>query len=96
MPLNYGELRYSLSSDQSTKYDAVFDQNSENGWMSGARVRELLMKSELPKEELSGVWGLCKSERNLSPNLGKLEFRVAMHLVTSDGSESYPSRQAQR
>ena len=76
------ELRFALSLEQSTKYDAVFDANSEHGVMSGARVRELLMKSELPKEELSGVWGLCKSERNLSPNLHKPEFRVAMHLVT--------------
>lgn len=76
------ELRFVLLPEQSTKYDAVFDANSEHGVMSGARVRELLMKSELPKEELSGVWGLCKSERNLSPNLHKHEFRVAMHLVT--------------
>ena len=68
--------------EQSAKFDAVFEAHSEGGVMTGARVRDCLMKSELPKEELSTVWGLCKSEANLSPNLGKFEFRVAMHLVT--------------
>lgn len=73
---------YALTPEQSAKFDAVFEAHSEGGVMTGARVRDCLMKSELPKEELSTVWGLCKSEANLSPNLGKLEFRVAMHLVT--------------
>jgi len=73
---------YTLTLEQSVKFDAVFETHSEGGVMSGARVRDCLIKSELPKEELSTVWGLCKSEANLSPNLGRLEFRVAMHLVT--------------
>ena len=73
---------YTLTLEQSVKFDAVFETHSEGGVMSGARVRDCLIKSELPKEELSTVWGLCKSEANLSPNLGKFEFRVAMHLVT--------------
>ena len=71
-----------LTPDQSAKFDKVFEAHAEVGAISGQKVRELLMKSELPKEELSTVWGLCKSERNQSPNLGKFEFRVAMHLVT--------------
>jgi len=75
-------MRYVLTPEQSAKFDAVFEMHSDGGFMSGARVRDCLIKSELPKEELSTVWGLCKSEANLSPNLGRLEFRVAMHLVT--------------
>merc|ERR1740139_177169 len=81
-PLNFAEMRYVLTPEQSAKFDAVFEMHSDGGFMSGARVRDCLIKSELPKEELSTVWGLCKSEANLSPNLGRLEFRVAMHLVT--------------
>ena len=73
---------YALTLEQSVKFDAVFETHSEGGVMSGARVRDCLIKSELPKEELSTVWGLCKSQANMSPNLGKFEFRVAMHLVT--------------
>ena len=80
-PLGF-QSPYALMPEQSAKFDAVFEAHSEGGVMTGARVRDCLMKSELPKEELSTVWGLCKSEANLSPNLGKFEFRVAMHLVT--------------
>ena len=70
-PLSFAELRFVLTPDQSAKFDKVFEAHAEVGAISGQKVRELLMKSELPKEELSTVWGLCKSERNQSPNLNR-------------------------
>eukprot|EP00795_Rhopilema_esculentum_P004360 gene4360-20582_t len=73
------------------KYDGIFETlQPVNGYVSGDKVRPVLMNSKLPVDVLGRVWAMADIDKD--GMLDKDEFAVAMHLVyrALDG-ESVPT-----
>ncbi|XP_077306380.1 epidermal growth factor receptor substrate 15 isoform X2 [Lithobates pipiens] len=76
------DLPWIVKADEKAKYDAIFDSlNPSNGFLSGDKVKPVLLNSKLPVEVLGRVWELSDIEHD--GLLDRDEFAVAMFLVYS-------------
>ncbi|KAL1776869.1 epidermal growth factor receptor substrate 15 isoform X2 [Sigmodon hispidus] len=74
------ELPWAVKSEDKAKYDAIFDSLSPvDGFLSGDKVKPVLLNSKLPVEILGRVWEL--SDIDHDGRLDRDEFAVAMFLV---------------
>ncbi|XP_006839819.1 PREDICTED: epidermal growth factor receptor substrate 15 [Chrysochloris asiatica] len=74
------ELPWVVKSEDKAKYDAIFDSLSPvNGFLSGDKVKPVLLNSKLPVDILGRVWEL--SDIDHDGMLDRDEFAVAMCLV---------------
>ncbi|XP_058920001.1 epidermal growth factor receptor substrate 15 isoform X1 [Kogia breviceps] len=74
------ELPWAVKSEDKAKYDAIFDSlNPVNGFLSGDKVKPVLLNSKLPVDTLGRVWEL--SDIDHDGMLDRDEFAVAMFLV---------------
>ncbi|XP_027258249.1 epidermal growth factor receptor substrate 15 isoform X3 [Cricetulus griseus] len=74
------ELPWAVKSEDKAKYDAIFDSLSPvDGFLSGDKVKPVLLNSKLPVEILGRVWEL--SDIDHDGKLDRDEFAVAMFLV---------------
>ncbi|XP_056388239.1 epidermal growth factor receptor substrate 15 isoform X2 [Hyla sarda] len=73
---------WAVKPEEKAKYDAIFDSLSPvNGFLSGDKVKPVLLNSKLPVEVLGRVWEL--SDIDHDGLLDRDEFAVAMFLVYS-------------
>ncbi|XP_073419836.1 epidermal growth factor receptor substrate 15 isoform X2 [Dendrobates tinctorius] len=73
---------WAVRPEEKAKYDAIFDSLSPmNGFLSGDKVKPVLLNSKLPVEVLGRVWEL--SDIDHDGLLDRDEFAVAMFLVYS-------------
>ncbi|CAI9606969.1 unnamed protein product [Staurois parvus] len=76
------DLPWAVKAEEKAKYDAIFDSLSPvNGFLSGDKVKPVLLNSKLPVEVLGRVWEL--SDIDHDGLLDRDEFAVAMFLVYS-------------
>ncbi|XP_047581041.1 LOW QUALITY PROTEIN: epidermal growth factor receptor substrate 15 [Lutra lutra] len=74
------EFPWAVKSEDKAKYDAIFDSLSPvNGFLSGDKVKPVLLNSKLPVDILGRVWEL--SDIDHDGMLDRDEFAVAMFLV---------------
>ncbi|XP_057639475.1 epidermal growth factor receptor substrate 15 isoform X3 [Chionomys nivalis] len=74
------ELPWAVKSEDKAKYDVIFDSLSPvDGFLSGDKVKPVLLNSKLPVEILGRVWEL--SDIDHDGKLDRDEFAVAMFLV---------------
>ncbi|KAM4871930.1 epidermal growth factor receptor substrate 15 [Thomomys bottae] len=74
------ELPWAVKAEDKAKYDAIFDSLSPvDGFLSGDKVKPVLLNSKLPVEILGRVWEL--SDIDHDGKLDRDEFAVAMFLV---------------
>ncbi|XP_077813643.1 epidermal growth factor receptor substrate 15 isoform X7 [Macaca mulatta] len=74
------ELPWAVKHEDKAKYDAIFDSLSPvNGFLSGDKVKPVLLNSKLPVDILGRVWEL--SDIDHDGMLDRDEFAVAMFLV---------------
>uniref|UniRef100_A0A2K5PPW9 Epidermal growth factor receptor pathway substrate 15 n=1 Tax=Cebus imitator TaxID=2715852 RepID=A0A2K5PPW9_CEBIM len=74
------ELPWAVKPEDKVKYDAIFDSLSPvNGFLSGDKVKPVLLNSKLPVDILGRVWEL--SDIDHDGMLDRDEFAVAMFLV---------------
>ncbi|KAL4666712.1 hypothetical protein H8959_005401 [Pygathrix nigripes] len=74
------ELPWAVKHEDKVKYDAIFDSLSPvNGFLSGDKVKPVLLNSKLPVDILGRVWEL--SDIDHDGMLDRDEFAVAMFLV---------------
>ncbi|XP_018570489.1 EH domain-containing protein 1-like [Anoplophora glabripennis] len=75
----YGEPEWIVNKER-TAFDVLFDSlNPVNGKLSGATVKEELVKSKLPNAILGKIWKLADVDKD--GYLDKDEFALAMHLI---------------
>lgn len=75
----YGEPEWIVNKERTT-FDALFESlNPINGKLSGATVKEELVKSKLPNAILGKIWKLADVDKD--GYLDKDEFALAMHLI---------------
>ncbi|KAM9326150.1 epidermal growth factor receptor substrate 15 [Gastrophryne carolinensis] len=76
------DLPWAVKPEEKAKYDAIFDSlNPVNGFLSGDKVKPVLLNSKLSVEVLGRVWEL--SDIDHDGLLDRDEFAVAMFLVYS-------------
>ncbi|XP_056671138.1 epidermal growth factor receptor substrate 15 isoform X2 [Monodelphis domestica] len=74
------ELPWAVKTEEKAKYDAIFDSLSPvDGFLSGEKVKPVLLNSKLPVDILGRVWEL--SDIDHDGMLDRDEFAVAMFLV---------------
>uniref|UniRef100_A0AAA9SR26 Epidermal growth factor receptor pathway substrate 15 n=3 Tax=Bos TaxID=9903 RepID=A0AAA9SR26_BOVIN len=74
------ELPWAVKPEDKAKYDAIFDSLCPvNGFLSGDKVKPVLLNSKLPVDILGRVWEL--SDIDHDGMLDRDEFAVAMFLV---------------
>uniref|UniRef100_A0A8C6DIR2 Epidermal growth factor receptor pathway substrate 15 n=1 Tax=Moschus moschiferus TaxID=68415 RepID=A0A8C6DIR2_MOSMO len=74
------ELPWAVKPEDKAKYDAIFDSLCPvNGFLSGDKVKPVLLNSKLPVDILGRVWEL--SDLDHDGMLDRDEFAVAMFLV---------------
>mmetsp|Transcript_3152 Transcript_3152/g.9118 ORF Transcript_3152/g.9118 Transcript_3152/m.9118 type:complete len:217 (-) Transcript_3152:512-1162(-) len=77
-----GGAGWAISASEKSQYDEVFNTLSpQGGKVSGAAVRPVLERSELPVGTLRKVWELSDVDKD--GHLDGDEFALAMHLVRS-------------
>ncbi|XP_021516482.1 epidermal growth factor receptor substrate 15 isoform X3 [Meriones unguiculatus] len=78
--ISAAELPWAVKPEDKAKYDAIFDSLSPvDGFLSGDKVKPVLLNSKLPVEILGRVWEL--SDIDHDGKLDRDEFAVAMFLV---------------
>ncbi|XP_029157988.1 epidermal growth factor receptor substrate 15-like 1 isoform X2 [Nylanderia fulva] len=76
--INNGD--WSINPTERAKYDQLFDSlQPSNGYISGNKVKGVLMDSKLPLDTLGKIWDLADMDKD--GMLDRHEFVVAMHLV---------------
>ncbi|XP_011874640.1 PREDICTED: epidermal growth factor receptor substrate 15-like 1 isoform X2 [Vollenhovia emeryi] len=71
---------WSINPTERAKYDQLFDSlQPSNGYISGNKVKGVLMDSKLPLDTLGKIWDLADMDKD--GMLDRHEFVVAMHLV---------------
>uniref|UniRef100_A0A8C5R6H7 Epidermal growth factor receptor pathway substrate 15 n=1 Tax=Leptobrachium leishanense TaxID=445787 RepID=A0A8C5R6H7_9ANUR len=76
------DVAWSVKAEEKVKYDAIFDSLLPvNGFLSGDKVKPVLLNSKLAVEVLGRVWELSDIDRD--GLLDRDEFAVAMCLVYS-------------
>ncbi|XP_069088785.1 epidermal growth factor receptor substrate 15 [Pleurodeles waltl] len=74
------DIPWAVQVEEKTKYDVIFDSLSPvNGFLSGDKVKPVLLNSKLPVDVLGRVWEL--SDIDHDGLLDRDEFAVAMFLV---------------
>ncbi|XP_066479720.1 epidermal growth factor receptor substrate 15 isoform X2 [Tiliqua scincoides] len=74
------DIPWAVKVEDKAKYDAIFDSlNPVNGFLSGDKVKPVLLNSKLPVDVLGRVWEL--SDIDHDGMLDQDEFAVAMFLV---------------
>ncbi|XP_067391512.1 epidermal growth factor receptor substrate 15 isoform X2 [Emydura macquarii macquarii] len=74
------DIPWAVQLEEKAKYDAIFDSlNPTNGFLSGDKVKPVLLNSKLPVDVLGRVWEL--SDIDHDGMLDRDEFAVAMFLV---------------
>ncbi|XP_074858650.1 epidermal growth factor receptor substrate 15 [Carettochelys insculpta] len=74
------DIPWAVKLEEKAKYDAIFDSlNPVNGFLSGDKVKPVLLNSKLPVDVLGRVWELSDIDRD--GMLDRDEFAVAMFLV---------------
>ncbi|KAM6129065.1 epidermal growth factor receptor substrate 15 isoform 4-T4 [Phoenicopterus ruber ruber] len=74
------DVPWAVKLEDKAKYDAIFDSlNPVNGFLSGDKVKPVLLNSKLPVDILGRVWELSDIDRD--GMLDRDEFAVAMFLV---------------
>ncbi|XP_053098531.1 epidermal growth factor receptor substrate 15 isoform X2 [Hemicordylus capensis] len=74
------DIPWAVKAEDKAKYDAIFDSlNPVNGFLSGDKVKPVLLNSKLPVDVLGRVWEL--SDIDHDGMLDQDEFAVAMFLV---------------
>lgn len=73
-------FEWSLSIDVTNKYETIFESMSpQNGLISGNKVRDKMIESNLPVNVLGKIWDLADQDKD--GNLNQHEFTVAFHLI---------------
>ncbi|XP_053325816.1 epidermal growth factor receptor substrate 15 [Spea bombifrons] len=81
-PAVSADIPWAVKVEEKTKYDAIFDSlNPVNGFLSGEKVKPVLLNSKLSVDVLGRVWELSDIDRD--GLLDRDEFAVAMFLVYS-------------
>ncbi|CAH2310818.1 epidermal growth factor receptor substrate 15 isoform X1 [Pelobates cultripes] len=81
-PAVSADVPWSVKVEEKSKYDAIFDSLiPANGFLSGDKVKPVLLNSKLSVEVLGRVWELSDIDRD--GLLDRDEFAVAMFLVYS-------------
>ncbi|XP_011781759.1 PREDICTED: epidermal growth factor receptor substrate 15-like [Colobus angolensis palliatus] len=81
------ELPWAVKHEDKAKYDAIFDSLSPvNGFLSGDKVKPVLLNSKLPVDILGRVWEL--SDIDHDGMLDRDEFAVVSNLMLSTSSLS--------
>ncbi|XP_071650415.1 uncharacterized protein Eps-15 isoform X1 [Temnothorax longispinosus] len=71
---------WSINPTERAKYDQLFDSlQPSNGYISGNKVKGVLMDSKLDMDTLGKIWDLADMDKD--GMLDRHEFVVAMHLV---------------
>ncbi|CAH8869085.1 unnamed protein product [Trichobilharzia szidati] len=85
-------MTYDISVPDAYRYRVIFDQLQPTyGKLSGEKIREVFLKSQLPVETLGKIWDL--SDIDNDGCLDQSEFIIAMHLVhRSLNGESLPDK----
>uniref|UniRef100_A0A4W3IEP6 Epidermal growth factor receptor pathway substrate 15 n=1 Tax=Callorhinchus milii TaxID=7868 RepID=A0A4W3IEP6_CALMI len=74
------DVPWAVKLEEKMKYDIIFDSlNPVNGFLSGDKVKPVLLNSKLPVDVLGRVWDLSDSDHD--GLLDRDEFAVAMFLV---------------
>lgn len=74
------DVPWAVKPEEKSKYDIIFDSlNPVNGFLSGDKVKPVLLNSKLPVDVLGRVWDLSDTDRD--GLLDRDEFAVAMYLV---------------
>ncbi|XP_048458051.1 epidermal growth factor receptor substrate 15 [Rhincodon typus] len=74
------DVPWAVKLEEKAKYDIIFDSlNPVNGFLSGDKVKPVLLNSKLPVDVLGRVWDLSDTDRD--GLLDRDEFAVAMYLV---------------
>ncbi|XP_072129857.1 epidermal growth factor receptor substrate 15 isoform X3 [Mobula birostris] len=74
------DVPWAVKLEEKSKYDIIFDSlNPVNGFLSGDKVKPVLLNSKLPVDVLGRVWDLSDTDRD--GLLDRDEFAVAMYLV---------------
>ncbi|XP_067893248.1 epidermal growth factor receptor substrate 15 isoform X2 [Heterodontus francisci] len=74
------DVSWAVKLEEKAKYDIIFDSlNPVNGFLSGDKVKPVLLNSKLPVDVLGRVWDLSDTDRD--GLLDRDEFAVAMYLV---------------
>ncbi|XP_072367005.1 epidermal growth factor receptor substrate 15 isoform X1 [Scyliorhinus torazame] len=74
------DVPWAVKLEEKAKYDIIFDSlNPVNGFLSGDKVKPVLLNSKLPVDVLGRVWDLSDTDRD--GLLDRDEFAVAMFLV---------------
>ncbi|XP_030063097.1 epidermal growth factor receptor substrate 15 isoform X2 [Microcaecilia unicolor] len=74
------DIPWAVKLEEKAKYDVIFDSlNPVNGFLSGEKVKPVLLNSKLPVDVLGRVWEL--SDIDHDGLLDRDEFAVAMCLV---------------
>ncbi|XP_064415865.1 epidermal growth factor receptor substrate 15 isoform X2 [Latimeria chalumnae] len=74
------DVPWAVKVEEKAKYDTIFDSlGPVNGFLSGDKVKPVLLNSKLPVDVLGRVWELSDIDRD--GLLDKDEFAVAMYLV---------------
>ncbi|XP_048395435.2 epidermal growth factor receptor substrate 15 isoform X2 [Stegostoma tigrinum] len=74
------DIPWAVKLEEKAKYDIIFDSlNPVNGFLSGDKVKPVLLNSKLPVDVLGRVWDLSDTDRD--GLLDRDEFAVAMYLV---------------
>lgn len=79
---------WTITSSEREKYQLLFQSlEPTSGYVSGIKVKGILMDSKLPLETLGKIWDLADMDRD--GRLNRHEFFVAMHLVCK-AVQKYP------
>ncbi|XP_072430378.1 epidermal growth factor receptor substrate 15 isoform X3 [Chiloscyllium punctatum] len=74
------DIPWAVKLEEKAKYDIIFDSlNPVNGFLSGDKVKPVLLNSKLPVDVLGRVWDLSDTDHD--GLLDRDEFAVAMYLV---------------
>uniref|UniRef100_UPI00398E7CDA epidermal growth factor receptor substrate 15 isoform X1 n=1 Tax=Pristiophorus japonicus TaxID=55135 RepID=UPI00398E7CDA len=74
------DVPWAVKLEEKAKYDIIFDSlHPVNGFLSGDKVKPVLLNSKLPVDVLGRVWDLSDTDRD--GLLDRDEFAVAMYLV---------------
>lgn len=71
---------WALSSAEKKKYQEIFAQKNQDGFIDGPTAVALFSKSQLPKADLAKIWTL--SDMDNDSKLSMQEFFIALHLIT--------------
>jgi len=79
---------YSLSPTEQARYESLFPQYEQDGFVQGKTAFDLFSKSGVPQEQLAAIWRMV--DQPVDNRLDKLEFAIAMHLIVCVSQKNMP------